>query len=297
MSPLPPVAALRAFEAAARLQSFTKAADELCLTQSGISRHIRNLEDWFGLALFHRSHRAVTLTPEGEMYRRDLSDAFARIELATRRLSRSRSRERLNVHAYTTFATNWLIPHLRAFQESYPEIDVHLTASLRAVDFQRDDVHCAVRTGPASWMPTVHADRLYEPTLFPVVAPSLLEAEWPLLRPADLSRAVLLHSLARPDDWRLWLEAAGVASLDIDRGMKFEVSAMAYLAAEQGLGVAMAQDFLVRDQLQKGTLVRPFDITARSNRVYYLLSSPHHAGSESLQTFRRWLLELTSRAA
>lgn len=293
MSQLPPVAALRAFEAAARHQNFTKAADELCLTQSGISRHIRNLEDWFGLPLFNRAHRAVTLTPEGEMYRRDLSEAFALIELATRRLSRSRNRERLNIRAYTTFSTHWLIPKLSAFQRKYPEIDVYLTASLESVDFARDDVHCAVRTGPANWTPNVRIDRIYEPLLFPVVAQSLLDSDWPLRHPSDLARAKLLHSLARPDDWHIWLKAAGVSDVDIDRGIKFEASSMAYQAAQEGLGVAIAQDFLVRKQLEQGTLVRPFDIQAKSDRVYYLLSSPRYEGSESLYTFREWLLQQT----
>jgi LysR family glycine cleavage system transcriptional activator len=228
------------------------------------------------------------------MYRRELTQAFSRIELATRRISNSRRSETLNVVAYTTFATNWLIPRLTEFHDQHPEIDVRLTASLQPVDFQRDETHCAVRTGPPGWDPGVRIDKLYESWLFPVAAPDLAPTEWPVERLEDIARRKLLHSIARPDDWRIWLEAAGLPNVDPDTGMKFESSTMAYLAAQQGLGVAIAQDFLVRDQLKAGSLVRLFDIEAKSDRVYYLLSSPNFEGTPSLEIFRSWLLDQSS---
>ena len=290
MSRLPPVATLRAFEAAARHLSFTKAAQELFITQSAVSRQIRNLEEWFGVQLFTRGHRQVTLTSEGEMYRRELSEAFNRIDLATRRLNRTRSRDVLYIHVYVTFAMHWLIPRLRNFQDTHPELDVELTASLQAVDFRREDIHCAVRTGPHGWNPGVRIDKIYGSRLFPVASPDYSAQRWPALSPDDLNRAKLLHSLARPDDWRLWLKAAGLTEIDPDRGGKFESSSMAYLAAQQGMGVAIAQDFLVQPMLRDGSLVRLFQIDAESDRVYYLLTSPRYEDSPSVELFRKWML-------
>ncbi len=297
MSRMPPISTLRAFEAAARHRSFTKAADELFVTQSAISRHIRNLEDWLGMPLFYRGHRNVSLTPEGEMYRRELTEAFSRIDLATRRLNRAHTRDVLNVHAYATFAMRWLIPRLLNFQDQHPEIDVQLTASIQPIDFRRDDVHCAVRTGPDGWDPGVRIDKLYESRLVPVASPRLSSSEWPLRRPADLQHATLLHSLARPDDWSIWLRAAGVPEVDPDRGMKFESSTMAYLAAQQGLGVAIAQDFLVEEDFRQRLLVPVFDLRAKSDKTYFLLSSPRFTGTPSLEMFRDWMLREVALAA
>lgn len=296
MSRMPPIATLRAFEAAARHSSFTKAADELCLTQSAISRQIRNLEEWCGIPLFTRGHRRVTLTNEGEMYRRELTEAFNRIDLASRRLSRTRTRDALNIHVYDTFAIHWLIPRLRDFQDHHPEIDVELTASLQPIDFRNDDIHCAVRTGPVGWSPGVRLDKLHSSKLFPVAMPEMSSMEWPIRTASDLGQVKLLHSLARPNDWRIWLEKAGLPGIDFERGMKFESSAMAYLAAQKGLGVAIAQDFLVEPLLRDGSLVRLFDISALSDRVYFLLTSPRYEDSPSVHIFRSWILDQVARS-
>jgi len=289
MSRFPPLAALRAFESAARHRSFTKAGEELFLTQSAVSRHVRNVEEYFGVPLFFRNHRAVTLTPEGEMYMRELVEAFSRIDLATRRVKHSGRQDILNVHAYTTFAMQWLIPRLKKFHDTNPEVDVRLTASVQPIDFDRADLHCAIRTAPGDWGGEIRADKLFDSWLIPVGAPNA-EAEWTLRQPGDLRHATLLHSLARAGDWRLWLDAAGEPGIDADRGLKFESSAMAYLAAQQGMGIAIAQSFLVQDELRKGSLVRIFPQTTRSDRTYYFLSSPRYLGHSALEVFREWLL-------
>ncbi|MGP1614222.1 MAG: transcriptional regulator GcvA [Pollutimonas bauzanensis] len=290
MSRLPPLTALRAFESAARNQSFTKAAQELFLTQSAISRHIRNLEELFGMPLFYRSHRMVTLTPEGHTYMHELVGAFARIDLATRKLRSSGKQNVLNLHAYTSFAMNWLIPRLPKFLSVNPEIDVRLTASTAPLDFDQSDIHAAIRTIPGDLKEGVRADKLFNSWLIAVGGPREILSRWPLNHPGDLRNVTLLHSLARPDDWNVWLKSVGVHDINPAKGMKFESSAMAYLAAQQGLGIAIAQNFLVQDDLRKGLLTQVFPNTELSDRSYYLLSSPRHEGSSALETFRQWLL-------
>lgn len=291
MARLPPLSALRAFECAARHRSFTKAAAELHVTQSAVSRHMRTLEEWLDVPLFYRNHKAIALTPEGEIYMRELVAAFGHIDLATRRVQRSGRQDVLHIHTYATIAMRWLIPRLRRFQEDNPEIDVQLTASTRPVDFEHDEVHGAIRTGPPSWAENVRMDTLFNTTIVPVCAPTLAHEPWPLRAPTDLVHATLLHSLARPDDWLTWLRSAGAGeAVNAARGLKFESSIMVYLAAQRGLGVAIAQKFLVEEDLAAGVLVQPFPLEVKSERTYYFLSSPRYEGSAALELFRAWLL-------
>jgi LysR family glycine cleavage system transcriptional activator len=288
---LPSLSALRAFESAARHRSFTKAASELFLTQSAISRHIRSLEEWLGCPLFIRHHRSVALTEEGEIYMRELVAAFAQIELATRRIMAVKHQDILQIHAYATISMRWLIPRLSNFQASNPDIDVRLTASLQPIDFARDDVHCAIRIGTGDWAPDIRADKLFESTLIPVCSPRLLAVAQPMHDPNELRHTTLLHSLARPTDWQQWLEKVGADQVDANRGLKFESSIMSYLAAQQGMGVAIAQEFLVAEDLRQGTLICPYPEAVISDHTYFFLSSPRYAGSRVLETFRSWILE------
>lgn len=289
MTRLPPLTALKAFESAARNQSFTKAAQELFLTQSAISRHIRNLETLYGVPLFYRDHRAVTLTPEGKAYMREVVEAFSIIDLATRKLRFSGRQNVLNLQVYSTFAMHWLIPRLGKFLEINPEIDLRLTASVAPVDFEHSDVHACIRTivGPPD--ESIRSDRLFDYSLIAVGGPDAASGKWSLRDPADLRHVTLLHSLARPRDWEVWLSAVGVAGVSPDRGMKFESSAMAYLAAQQGLGIAIAQSFLIQEEMRKGLLTQVFPHEVPSERTYYLLTSPRHVGDTALELLRDWL--------
>lgn len=291
MSKLPPLSSLRAFEAAARHRSFTKAAAELFRTQSAISRHVRNLEDWVGKPLFFRNHRTVTLTPDGQAYMRELVEAFSRIEIATRQIQSAGRKNVLNIHAYATFVMRWLIPRLKSFQDNNPEIDLRLTASIQPVDFFHDEIHGAIRTGPIDASGDVRADMLFEYNMVPVAHKDLIDGPVPIRRIEDLNHTTLLHSLPRPNDWSNWLAAVGGQEVDIERGMRFESSIMTYFAAQQGMGVALAQDFLVEDDLKRGTLHQVFPQTVKSERTYYFLSSPRFEGRPELETFRAWLLE------
>lgn len=290
-SRLPPLTALRAFESAARNRSFTKAAQELFLTQSAISRHVRNLEDLFGIPLFYRNHRAVTLTPDGEAYMREVVDAFARIDLATRRLKYSGRQNILNLQAFSTFAMYWLIPRLGRFQEINPEIEVRLTASTAPLDFEHSDIHASIRAVSGRMDEHIRSDKLFDYRLIAVAAPSLASRGWPLRTPTDLKHATLLHSLARPEDWGVWLRAVGAGDIPLEGGMKLESSAMAYRAAEQGLGIVLAQNFLIKDELASGALRQIFPHAVPSERTYYLLSSPRHCDDPALALFRSWLFD------
>lgn len=288
-SRLPPLTALRAFESAARNRSFTKAAQELFLTQSAISRHVRNLEELFGIQLFYREHRAVTLTPDGETYMREVVEAFARIDLATRKLKFAGRQNILNLQVFSTFAMHWLIPRLGKFQEIHPEIDVRLTASIAPFDFENTDIHATIRAVSGRVDESIRADKLFDYKLIAVGGSAESLAKWALREPRDLRNATLLHSLPRPEDWSVWLHGVGASEVLTDRGMKFESSAMAYLAAKQGLGIALAQSFLVQEDLRRGTLTQVFPHEVPSERTYYLLSSPRHIGDTALEAFRSWL--------
>jgi LysR family glycine cleavage system transcriptional activator len=292
MDRLPPLNALRAFEAAARHLSITLAADELHVTPGAVSRQVKALEDVLGLQLFERGHREITLTRDGADYHRAVTRALDALREATRKLTHTRQRKTLKIRAYTTFAMRWLIPRLSGFHAAHPDIEVLLKASLEPVDFRKEDIDGAVRLGDGHW-PGAHTHRLVANILAPVASPGLLKTGPKLKKPADLARHTLLHSIARPDDWGTWLEAAGArGTVDPRAGMSYESSAMAYAAAIEGQGLAIAQLFLVADDLQAGRLVMPFKHTVdMGDFTYYLLTPSHRAETASMKTFRLWMLD------
>ncbi|UDM52853.1 transcriptional regulator GcvA [Cupriavidus sp. MP-37] len=291
MDKLPPLNALRAFEAAARHLSITVAAEELHVTPGAVSRQIRALEQGLGVQLLHRGHRQISLTRTGEDYYRAVTRAMDDLREATRRLSKRARRRQLKVRAYTTFAMRWLIPRLSSFHAANPGIEVLLTASLDPVDFRREDIDGAIRLGDGKWH-GVNAFRLVSNILLPVCSPALLDAGPKVKRAADLQHQTLLHSIARPDDWSHWLKAARAdKAVDARSGMTFQSSAMAYAAAVEGQGFAMAQRFLVAADLDAGRLVAPFRQTVdMGDFTYYLLTPAERKESPSMAVFRQWLL-------
>jgi LysR family glycine cleavage system transcriptional activator len=292
MDRLPPLNAVRAFEAAARHASITVAAHELHVTPGAVSRQVRVLEEFLGVRLLDRGHQQISLTRQGADYHRAVTKAIDVLRDATQRLTRRRQRRQLKVRAYTTFAMAWLIPRLSGFHAAHPEIEVLLTASLDPVDFRKEDLDGAIRLGDGRW-PGAYSQRLVSNVLVPVASPALLAGGPKLKKPADLRHHTLLHSVARPDDWGHWLEAVGAAGqVDARSGMTYQSSAMAYAAAVQGQGVAIAQLFLVEDALRAGQLVRPFRQTVdMGDYTYYLLTPSHRAESPQMKMFRSWLLE------
>jgi LysR family glycine cleavage system transcriptional activator len=297
MDRLPPLNAIRAFEAAARHMSITLAADELSVTPGAVSRQIKSLEETLGLQLLKRGHRQISLTRQGADYYRAVARAIESLRDATRRLKRRSQRKQLRIRAYTTFAMRWLIPRLSGFHAAHPDIEVLLKASLEPVDFRKEDIDGAIRLGDGNW-PGTRSLRLLDNILAPVASPELLKKGPKLKRPADLAHYTLLHTIARPDDWAYWLEAAGGASrLDPRAGMTYESSAMSYAAAVEGQGVAMAQLFLVEKDLEEGRLVMPFKKTLdMGDFTYYLLTPSHRDEPAHMTTFRLWMMEQFRRA-
>ncbi|MBR1125846.1 transcriptional regulator GcvA [Bradyrhizobium lablabi] len=288
---LPSLNGLRAFEAAARHLSFTQAAAELNVTQTAISHQIKRLEEELGIRLFIRQNRALSLTAEAKEYLPGIRAAFNDLRLATDRLLRRDDDHVLTVSTLASLAAKWLLPRLAAFQGAHPGIDVRITTSTALVDFKDGSVDAAIRYGRGQW-PGLRADWLMADQLFPICSPALLTGKRPLRKPEDLADHVLLHtSAANDDDWRLWLTAAGLPTdLSKQPGITFDMVFMTIQAAIDGIGVAMGRTSYVKDDIAKGSLVVPFDITLPADAGFYLVSPEGRADSPKLSAFRNWLV-------
>ena len=241
---LPPLNGLRAFEAAARHMSFTDAADELSVTQAAISHQVRGLEQRLGLKLFVRRNRSLLLSEAGQAYLPSVRAAFDQLNEATEKLLQKDRGGHLTVTTTASFAMKWLVPRLGGFQRANPEIDVRISTGTGLIDFSREDVDIGIRYGRGQW-PSLTAERLVSEDVMPVCAPSLLKGPNALKKPADLKRFTLLHIGSFPDDWQVWLTAAGVKGVDASRGVSFDFPLAAYQAAMDGLGVALGRQPLV----------------------------------------------------
>jgi len=296
---LPPLNALRAFEAAARHLSFTKAADELHVTPGAISQQVKALEEYVGATLFRRMNRALLLTDEAQACLPALREGFDRLAEATYLLSAQDSQNRLTVSAAPSFASKWLVPRLGDFQEHYPDIDVWISADIEPVDFAKDGVDIAVRYGSGNY-PNLHAELLLEEHVFPVCSPRLLTGDFPIRMPADLKNHTLLHDMS-PDndescpDWAMWLKAAGVDGVNDSRGLRFNQSSLALEAAISGRGVALAKRTLAMDDLTAGRLAKPFDLTLSVEFAYYLVCPKSKLALTKVNQFMAWMHKLAQQ--
>jgi LysR family glycine cleavage system transcriptional activator len=287
---LPSLNGLRAFEAAARHLSFTLAASELNVTQTAISHQIRRLEEELGIRLFIRKNRALALTPQARDYLPGVRAAFNDLRLATDRLLRKDDDKVLTVSTLASLAAKWLLPRLTAFQEAHPGIDVRITTSTALVDFKNGDVDAAIRYGRGHW-PGVRSEWLMADDFFPVCSPALLSGKKPLRTPEDLRDHVLLHTSTNSDYWRQWLTAAGLPSdLSKQQGITFDLILMTVQAAIDGIGVAMGRTSYVQDDIAKGRLVVPFNISLPVDAGFYLVSPEGVAEPPKLRAFRQWLV-------
>ena len=286
---LPPLNALRTFEAAARHLSFTKAADELFVTQAAVSHQIRTLEEHLGTPLFRRMNRALMLTDEGQALLPAVREAFDRLSAGVRRVQDLCCGGALTISTTPSFAASWLVVRLARFQALLPEIELQLSATARLVDFAREDVDCGIRYGMGDW-PGLVAQRLFQTALVPVCSPLLLDGPNPLRRPQDLMRHTLLHTLDEPDDWRLWLRAAAVDGVDPTRGLKFDSVPLVVQAAISGAGVGIGRRQLVEAELAAGRLVAPFDLELPDECAYYFVAPEGTADQPKVVAFRTWLL-------
>ncbi len=286
---IPPLNALRAFEAVARHLSFTGGADELGVTQGAVSQQVKKLEAHLGLLMFRRIHQGLLLTDAGQAYLPVVRDAFDDLALGTRNLQ---ARERggiLTVSVSAGFATKWLVPRSHRFYEAHPEIDLRISTSAEHINFARGDVDLAVRHGDGTW-PELDAVRLMAENVFPVCSPALVENPGDLEAPIDLRHHTLLRSW-RPDYWPRWFAAAGAANaVDSTHGPVFDDHSNAIQAAIDGRGVALGRTALVGDDLLAGRLVRPFEQAIPADIAYWIVCPKETAGRAKIIAFRDWLL-------
>ena len=287
---LPPLNALRAFEAAGRHLSFKQAAIELCVTQGAISRHILNLEAFLGVSLFARSHRQVSLTPEGVAYLQEARDAFLRISHATAR-ARSKSDERmLRIKAPPTFAIRWLLPRLGRFHARHPDIAVQVTTSHDPTDFDRDQVDIGVHYGQAATDDWFY-ERLFGEVLIPICNGTFIQRGKKTCTPQDIMGQVLLHSIRRPSDWQQWFSTAGLSGFNATQELTFENSTMTYQGAIDGLGIAIAQKALVADDIAAGRIVMPSAIEVCNPSAYSLVFPKRNLKSAKVGAFHNWVAD------
>jgi len=297
---LPPLNALRAFEAAARHLSFTTAATELHVTQAAISHQVKSLEEHLGLPLFRRLNRRLVLTEAGQIYLPVLRDAFDAIAGGTARLHHDKESGPLHISVLPSFAAKWLLPRMSRFRDRHPDIDVMVSANNKLIDFSDETIEMGIRYGLGDY-PGLHTNLLLQDEVFPVCSPKLLQGPHPLKGPQDLRHHTLLHDeVSRHDespDWRSWLQAAGIAGVDWRRGPGFSDSSMVIEAAAAGQGVALGHRWLAAADLESGRIVMPFGPIIPSHFAYYVVSPPALAERRRVRLFRNWLLEEAERTS
>jgi LysR family glycine cleavage system transcriptional activator len=299
----PPLNALRAFEVAARHLSFSKAADELCVTPAAISHQIRTLEDYFEVELFHRLNPGLQLTPVAREVLPKVQEGFGCLAEAVRRVRQHDRESTLTVWSAPSLAAKWLVPRLHRFTNQYPGIDLSITASVEMVDPQtasasladelaRRSVDVAIALVGDDY-PGCRVDRLFAVSVVPLCSPRLLRDEHPLRRPEDLRHHTLIHddtAYAGRPDWSDWLRAAHVEGVDPSHGAHFNHAALALAAAIDGRGVVLSLEPLAADDLAAGRLVIPFDLRLPLQQGYYVLCLEAVADEPRIAAFRNWLL-------
>jgi LysR family glycine cleavage system transcriptional activator len=288
---LPPLNALRAFEAAARHGSFKLAAEELTVSQSAVSHQIRSLEDYLGVHLFSRQIRAVELNRKGLLYYPILRDALDRISDATEMIVSDRLSSTLTVQVYSTFTIRWLLPRLAEFQKSHPELQVRLHTAQDDANFEQDDIDAAIMIGSAL-SPAVDYTPLFTSELFPVCSPQYFQQRQPLDSPSDLHDHPILQVYPSGSDWHVWLEAHAPVGVVPESGLQFESYDVALSSAVQGMGVALGQQPYVTREFAEGSLVELFPgKRVRNPNQWYLATRREKMELPKIRVFRDWLLE------
>jgi DNA-binding transcriptional LysR family regulator len=297
---LPPLGFFQGFEAAARTLSFTKAAEELFITQSAVSRQIKALEDHLGIRLFERRPRSLALTESGEALYRMSADVLERLQTATDQLRAASRTRQLSITTTTGFASLWLIPRLQRFTGLHPDIDVRISATTDTLNLERSLVDLAIRYCPPESAPE-GATRLFGEEVLPVCAPALLrDRSRPLKRPQDLKHHVLLHfdypgAQKMFMDWGTWLTSLGIGDLKSAGALHFSQYEQMIQAAISGQGVALGRQPLVNDLIQTGMLAAPFKKAVVGSRGYFIIESPAASGKPHVRQFAAWLIEEVKR--
>lgn len=287
---LPSLNALRAFAVAGRHLSFTRAAEDLHVTQGAVSRLVKQLEADLGVSLFRRGPRGLELTEAGAAYLPPLSEAFERMQAATRLIARGgrRPANRLAITMLPTFAMRWFMPRLADFHQLNPEIAVDVTSADRVVDFGSEPVDVGIQYGSGRWPDELHAEFLFPETIALVASPALLKRK-PLHKAEDVKRHTLLTHSTRPEAWSEWFAAAGLKG-NAHRGPAFEHFFMSIEAAVNGIGLALVPDFFVVQELRDGRLAEPLPrLRLQRPGGYYLLCLKGREREPAIRAFRNWL--------
>jgi LysR family glycine cleavage system transcriptional activator len=289
---LPPLNALRAFEAAARHLNFSRAADELAVTPGAVSQQIQNLEDYVGAALFKRTPKGLLLTDAAQTALPALREAFDRLAEAASLLTAAVDGRRLTVSVAPSFAAKWLVPRLGLFEAAHPQVDVWLSADMEVVDFALGEIDLAIRYGAGRY-PGLEVVKLMSETVIPVAGPEYLEAN-PIHAPADLASHILLHD-GSPDaddscpDWSMWLAARGIRGVDGTRGPRFNQSSLVIEAAAAGRGVALAKRALAQADLDAGRLVAPLQDATAVDFAYFVVHPKAKGRLTQVKAFVNWI--------
>jgi LysR family transcriptional regulator, glycine cleavage system transcriptional activator len=292
---LPPLNALRAFETAARHESFVKAADELAVTPAAVSQQIRQLEQILECELFRRLPRGLVLTDCGRSALPELQKGFAHLARAVADVKGGSLHGPLRVTVTPSFAARWLVPRLGSFITAYPDVDVEIRAEIRNVDFTKEEVDIGIRYGKGRY-PGLEVHHLLMEEVFPVCAPSILNSPKPLRRLEDLRHHTLLHDSQLSGEepslhWRQWLRDAGLLDVDADRGPGFSDAVMLVEAAVRGMGIALGRTALVSDELASGKLIRPFPVARPAEFSYWVVAPEGRSRNPRVRAFIDWLEE------
>ena len=290
---MPPLNALRAFEAGGRHLSFTKAAEELHVTQAAISHQVKALEEYLGRSVFRRLTRRLVLTEEGRILLPVLSEAFDRIAETAERVRRKPPSRDLTVTLTPSFGSRWLVGRLGRFCSRYPDVDLRLHHSVGLADFETGEVDIGVRYGAGDW-PGLVSEFLVGVDVVPVCSPALLEGAHPLRSPEDLKHHSLLHE-EDYEDWVQWLIIAGAEGVEARRGTVMDEPAILLQAAIDGLGVALGDVGMIEADLAAGRLVKPFDLTLEFDHAYYVVYPQSALEDPKVKAFRDFLLEEVAR--
>ena len=302
MSPpyrLPPLNALRAFEAAARHLSFAKASEELNVTPAAVSQQIKKLEDHLQVQLFGRKNRRLTLSDDALLILPGIKDGFDKMKASVQSLQRRQEHGFITVSTTPSFASKWLVPRLDRWVSEYPETDIRISASLDLVDFEKTGIDLAIRFGAGSYS-GLTSTFLMKERFVVVCSPMLLNGDNAIQTPADLKHHTLLHVTGQNDDygadWQHWLQAADVEDVDVERGLYFDDTTVGVLSAIGGQGVLLARRAIVEEDITRGQLIMPFDLDLPVEFSWYLVSPETGLPRPSVAAFKQWLLTEAGQA-
>ncbi len=287
---LPPLKALRVFEAAARNESFAIAADELSITASAVSHQVKSLEDYLNVKLFTRTKRRVEITPTGERYLQSIKESLNGIEVATQWITTHPNMGVVSINVAPNFLIRWLLPRLHRFQSVYPSIELQLSASNELIDLYENKTDMAIFFGHGDWH-DIEIELLSSVYLVPVCTNHILQDQYPLKTPADLRHYPLIHVVKRLYEWPEWLQQQGVDYSGFSRGIQLSSSQLATAAARQDLGIALADKQLSAPEIDSGELIIPFDKTLDTRRGFYLAHNKNRAMTDAMTVFKQWVTD------